>query len=182
MKDKTRLVVVLILVGVALLVLAGPIGNRLGAWMAPTETENVLPAPKPESARLPMLRLRRDSNVQSPATAVPAEEPKLPAPPRNVVENPRTLSNDEINSALKQKQPQFLRCWTQRLKDNPDLTGKLDMQFEINPRGKVQDARVVDSSVKDEVMPRCILSVLERIQFREFRGGAITLTFPLTFE
>lgn len=178
MSDKKRIVGFFVLAGLALLIMASPIANWIGHFFS-HETPESVPKMAKAAGPLPTLRLKRDP-VKSSTPSEPVES-KLTAPVHHL-ENTKTLENEEIDSMLQQRQPQFMRCWTQRLKDMPSLAGKMDLQFEINPRGRVQDVHVVDSNIEDEAMSRCIVSVLERIQFREFRGGAITLTFPMQFE
>lgn len=186
MSDKTKIILGIVLAGAALLIVAGPIGNLIGHLSSSPSDASDSPvaghwasASQKTASPLPQLHLKREM-VKS---TVPVDDtPTLPPAKNAPADNPKTLTNNEIDAAIQQRQPQFLRCWTQRLKDNPGLVGKMDVQFEIFPRGKVQGVRVIDSTIEDDTMSRCIVSVLERIQFREFRGASITLTFPLKFE
>lgn len=95
---------------------------------------------------------------------------------------PQTLSNEYIDEMIVSRQGQLQKCWVSRLKDRPDLRGRMTLQFLINRRGKVRDVRVVDSSINDEPLQRCVISVIERIPFRPFRGAEISLSYPISFE
>jgi outer membrane biosynthesis protein TonB len=174
-----RTLILLAAVGVAFLFFASPLGDRLAGWNKTTVSENPV---KPEEKRktpLPVLRLKRDV-LKAPPPPV-ADEPHLPAP-KTAGSKAGALTNNEIEDAVGGRQSLFQRCWTQRLRDTPGLTGRTLLQFEITPRGKVQEVQVVESTLNDDLMLRCLVSVLERISFREFDGGSVTLTFPLSFE
>lgn len=177
--DRNRLLLVLALSGCALLLFASPFGDWLGGLVkrpeSPTAAEFQLQAAK---LPLPTLRLRRDL-IKTPS---PPNEETLGHSSGKSKTPAATLANEEIEDAIQQRQSLFQRCWTQRLKDNPALVGRLLLQFEISPRGRVQDVQVAESTIPDQTMIRCVVSVLERISFREFGGGAINLTFPLSFE
>lgn len=95
---------------------------------------------------------------------------------------PKTLSNEYIDATILEHQPQLQKCWLPRLKKNPDLRGALTVQFEINRRGRVRDAKVADRTLADSDLERCVIAVFDRIQFRPFQGAEISLTYPITFE
>jgi hypothetical protein len=176
MNDKSRLVVLLILLGLALFVLASPLGDWLGgylrkdSWRGQYRVEHFAPP-------LTVLKLKRDVVKGVSPSELEVPNAIVPKAPRS-----GTLNNLEIEEAIQQRQTSFQRCWTQRLKETAGLAGRVVLQFEIVPRGRVQNVLVAESTIKDEIMTRCLISVLERIQFREFSDGPVTLTFPLSFE
>lgn len=96
--------------------------------------------------------------------------------------DPETLSNEYIDETIATRQSQFQKCWLPRLKDNPNLRGKVILQFEITRRGKVRDLRITDSSLNDETLQKCVMQVVERMTFRPFKGPEISLSYPLIFE
>lgn len=93
-----------------------------------------------------------------------------------------TLSNEYIDEMIVARQGQLQKCWLARLKDKPNLKGQMTLQFDITRRGKVKDIRVSDSALNDDVLKRCVTSVIERIQFRSFTGQEIAISYPITFE
>jgi hypothetical protein len=95
---------------------------------------------------------------------------------------PETLSNEYIDEMITSRQSQLQKCWLSRLKDKPGLKGQLVLQLEINRRGKVKDVKVTDSTVGDETLNKCVITVLERIPFRSFKGSEISLSYPIGFE
>jgi hypothetical protein len=109
-----------------------------------------------------------------------AEE--LPTDVAKFGSSPETLSNEYIDEMIVSRQGQLQKCWLSRLKDNPHLKGQMVLQFEITRRGKVRELRVADSNLDDEVLKRCVMTVVERIPFRAYKGQEITLSYPITFE
>lgn len=95
---------------------------------------------------------------------------------------PETLSNEYIDEVIVSRQAQLQKCWLTRLKDKPNLKGQLMVQFEINRRGKVKEAKISESALNDEPLNKCVLTAFERLQFRTFKGPEISLTYPITFE
>lgn len=117
-----------------------------------------------------------DAADESAAAEKPAKEPIS-----GVL--PETLSNEYIDETISSRQGQLQKCWLSRLKDNPTLKGQVTLQFEISNRGMVREMRVnEDSTITDETLRKCVMTVIERIPFRPYRGTPIALTYPLTFE
>ena len=80
------------------------------------------------------------------------------------------------------RQSQLQKCWLGRLKDRPGLKGQLVLQFEISRRGKVKDLKITDSTFSDDTLSKCVMSVVERLNFRSFKGPEISLSYPISFE
>lgn len=95
---------------------------------------------------------------------------------------PDTLSNEYIDEMIVSRQNQLQKCWLGRLKDNPSLKGQILLQFEITRRGRVKDLRIADSTLEDEMLKKCVTSVIERISFRPYKGQEISLSYPINFE
>jgi len=53
-------------------------------------------------------------------------------------------------------------CIQRALKINPSLKGRIDVEIEINPSGRVIAARIIKSTLKDKSLERCILRKLKR--------------------
>lgn len=85
---------------------------------------------------------------------------ELPAEAAKLGAVPETLSNEYIDEMIVSRQSQLQKCWLTRLKDNPNLKGQMVLQFEISRRGKVRELRVADSNLEDEVLKRCVMSVI----------------------
>lgn len=119
---------------------------------------------------------------QSGSDFEPDQQTPEDAPPSGLSMEPETLSNEYIDEMIASRQSQLQKCWLSRLKDRPDLKGRITLQFEIGRRGKVRELRIVDTTVTDDVLQKCVLNVVERINFRSFKGPEISLSYPITFE
>ena len=115
-------------------------------------------------------------------TTPEADAESAVAPTAGFTGEPESLSNEYIDEMIAARQAQLQKCWLTGLKDNPGLKGQLTLQFEISRRGKVRELKVTDSTLKDPALERCVLSVIERISFRSYRGQEISLSYPITFE
>jgi TonB family protein len=120
------------------------------------------------SPALPESTATRD-DLDTPATATTARDPE-------------TLANEYVEEMISSRGSLLQKCWLSRLKDKPKLKGKLTVQFEINRRGKVREASIVDSSLNDEQLGQCVATVIERIPFRGFTGPEISIAYPISFE
>ncbi len=96
--------------------------------------------------------------------------------------DPETLSNEYIDEVISRRQSLLQRCWLSRIKDAPTLKGNIILQFEISRRGKVRDIRVIDATLDDDTLTKCVISVFSRIAFRPYKGPEISLSYPITFE
>ncbi len=53
-------------------------------------------------------------------------------------------------------------CIQKSLKVNPSLKGRIDLELEIDPTGKVVKVRVLKSTIPDKKLERCILRTVKR--------------------
>ena len=118
-----------------------------------------------------------DFEADPAAGAAAADENKAPAGAE-----PETLANEYIDEMIVSHQAQLQKCWLTRLKDSPGLAGQITVQFEISHRGKVKEAHVADSTLQDETLKKCVVSVIERVPFRSYKGSEISLSYPIKFE
>lgn len=114
-------------------------------------------------------------------TTLATEEPQ-PTAPTVVSMTDEPLSNQEIENTFSQYERQFQNCWVQRLKENPNLKGKIVFRVTISSRGKMEETQLAQSDIQDNLMLQCLNSTLKRIHFREFQGDSIEILFPLEFE
>lgn len=147
------------------------------------------PGQKPVDKPLALTVLRSAPLDMQLADAGAPEEPQdfesdEPAPQaeQKFGPEPDTLSNEYIDEMIVGRQGQLQKCWLSRLKDNPSLKGQILLQFEITRRGHVKDLRIADSNIEDDLLKKCVMSVIERLSFRSFKGQEISLSYPINFE
>ncbi len=57
-------------------------------------------------------------------------------------------------------------CYKQAIKKEPDLKGKLEVRILVNPKGHVDGVQIVNSTIENTQMIRCIVSKIRR--WRDF--------------
>jgi TonB family protein len=74
-------------------------------------------------------------------------------------------------------------CYELALQRDPDLEGRLVVQFEIEADGRVGAIEVVDDTLADPLLGRCVIEVGKRLWSfpRPIGGGTITIHYPFVF-
>lgn len=91
------------------------------------------------------------------------------------------MDADYLNRVLRQRVRDVRRCYERVLPDNPDLGGRVRLQFTITERGRVDDPRLLENEVGDQVGD-CIIGRVRRWRFDAPDGGSVTVrkTFILS--
>lgn len=97
------------------------------------------------------------------------------------------ISNENKSSKLEEaiaiKRPLLKKCYENYLKENPLATGKLVVEFSLQPSGRVSSTRIKDSSFfQDSQFKKCIQNVFSRVKISPFNGQAILVSYPIEFE
>ncbi len=71
------------------------------------------------------------------------------------------------------------RCYNRGLLDDPTLAGRVEIQFTIDPRGRVPVAVVASTELADKSVGMCIAKAVKRWKFpRGEGGGTAVVTYP----
>lgn len=98
-------------------------------------------------------------------------------------ENNGVNNESMLAEVIGSKRELLKRCYENYLRKNPLATGKLVVEFTLNPTGKVSSSRIKDSSFfKDESFKNCIQDVFTRIKTKPFDGESILVVYPIEFE
>ena len=108
-----------------------------------------------------------------------ATEPILPAAESGLSEG---LTPAYIVDTLKSQKGTFYKCYTQLLQRKPKVTGESSISMTIEANGKISRSEVTSSQLEDPAFKKCLVEATNRIEFKPFRGDAITTVFPLKFE
>lgn len=74
-------------------------------------------------------------------------------------------------------------CYDQGLARDPNLRGRVEIQFAIGPTGSVASAAVSETSVDDEQVGRCIAKAVKRWRFpTNAIGGTAMVSYPFLLE
>jgi TonB family protein len=90
-------------------------------------------------------------------------------------------SREEIETVFDRQKGQIYALYNRATRSNPELQGKLVLEFTISPAGDVTMCRVVSSELKDEELERKIVSLVKLFKFEAKDVESITTTKPIDF-
>jgi len=76
----------------------------------------------------------------------------------------------------------FKTCFERRLREIPDLSGRVFVQFTIKTDGSVADVKVLQNTSDDQQFADCIMRQVQRLRFPPPKGGEVIFVFPFIFE
>jgi len=93
------------------------------------------------------------------------------------------IDADAVEAALLAHKDEFRLCYEREINaEHPNLSGRVGTSFVIGPTGRVTQAGIESSSLKNPNAERCIIGVIKRIDFPVPRGGGIVqVTYPFKF-
>lgn len=144
----------------------------------PAPTSNAEPPPNPAHTE--------DAAVGDTAaddTAALANERRGEAVPQRSI---WPASREGIQGAVAESIPGVLDCYDGWLEQNPDLSGRIEVRFEITPSedpdelARITAAEIADSTVGHTFMEGCVLSVMEELRFET--DEAVAISYPFIFK
>ena len=92
------------------------------------------------------------------------------------------LSKSLVGEHLTRRWNQFKFCYSRQLDRDPNLWGKVTVNFTIHGNGRVREAMVINSSLNNANVEECVLRTIRRIIFpRPQGGGEVIVTYPFLF-
>jgi len=73
-------------------------------------------------------------------------------------------------------------CYSRALKSNPNLFGRLEVQFTIAEDGRVEDVIVVNNTLGIVSVESCIIQSVSTWRFPKPKNGKVTIKYPFIFE
>ena len=105
--------------------------------------------------------------------------------PEVVPEEPETtgaLDREIIQRVVRQHRREITHCYEQRLQRDPNLAGRIEMEWVIAPSGDVVSASVSESTVDDAEVGRCMARRIQQWVFPEPDGaGTVRVNYPWNF-
>jgi TonB family protein len=86
-----------------------------------------------------------------------------------------------IRKRVRDRLPELEGVYTDAIRQNPDLRGKLSVRFRIDPSGKVQSAEPADGSVGDSAFVNAVLAKVRRWTFEPPAGRTVEVLYPFVF-
>ncbi len=106
-------------------------------------------------------------------------------PPPSIHGNATTngcLSKEAIRRAIQRNTNQFRHCYEQGLQSQPDLGGRVEVQFQIQMSGAVSTAAsTARSTLGSAPVESCVATAMRRVSFPQSECPSI-VTYPFTFE
>jgi hypothetical protein len=94
-----------------------------------------------------------------------------------------TMDKDIIRRIVRAHINEVRYCYNQGLARDPNLKGRVSIQFNIGPTGSVPVAVVAESTVKDSNVSNCIAKAVKRWTFpKPPGGGSAVVTYPFVLE
>jgi len=90
-------------------------------------------------------------------------------------------SEEEIALVFDSNKGAIYALYGRALRDQPDLQGKLVLEFTISPAGEVTECHVVSSELKDAELERKIVARVKLFRFAAKDVATITTTKPIEF-
>lgn len=75
------------------------------------------------------------------------------------------LDRDQIAAVINRNKGQIIYCYEQGLQVEPDLRGRVSVQFVIGPAGRITAARVAQSSLGSKTVEGCMVAKMKSWQF-----------------
>jgi TonB family protein len=86
-----------------------------------------------------------------------------------------------IRRRVRDRLPELEGVYTDAIRRNPDLRGKLFVRFRIDPSGKVQHAEPADGSISDPAFVNAVLAKVRRWTFEPPAGRTVEVLYPFVF-
>jgi hypothetical protein len=91
------------------------------------------------------------------------------------------LSKETIQRILRTHRSRIRHCYEIALRESSDVTGRVTVGFVIAPQGNVQSAETRANTTESDALARCILGVVERINFPQ-ADGITACTYPFLLQ
>lgn len=94
----------------------------------------------------------------------------------------QTLSAAYIEKVIASRRIRFQNCQKNTLRTQKYAVGDAIVGFSISPLGTVDKVKLLNSTLNNKDMERCILDVFKRIKFKKFTDEDVYLSYPISFK
>ncbi len=90
---------------------------------------------------------------------------------------------EAVRAAIADATPTVEACYEAALRELPDLRGKVIVSFSIDPAGKVQEARIKESSLSNAAVEACVVGQVQALAFPATGATEpVKVAYPFVFE
>ena len=92
------------------------------------------------------------------------------------------LTRDEVGRVIHAHMSEIRYCYESSMLHNPDLEGKLVMDFTVAGSGSVSRSEIKDDGAKDQRLSTCLTTKLSRWQFPNRAAESMSRSYPFIFK
>jgi hypothetical protein len=92
------------------------------------------------------------------------------------------LSREVIRRVVRRHIDELRFCYEQALDRDPELAGRVSVQFTIDREGSVREAAIASDTMGDGATSACIAHVVQRWAFPAPAGGEVRVSYPFVFD
>jgi TonB family protein len=89
------------------------------------------------------------------------------------------LDTAQVSSVFKRRASAFKACYESRLRDKPNLGGKIVIRFTIGGAGRVTNIDVASNTTGDTAVGACIVEKVRGMKFDKPENGDVSFTYPI---
>jgi hypothetical protein len=94
-----------------------------------------------------------------------------------------TIDREAIRRVIRENINAFRACYERELNRNPDLQGKIVLEWDIGERGRVMRGKVSSNDMGNKSVGECILDRLKTLTFPEPpTANEVTVSYPFFFK
>jgi TonB family protein len=87
-----------------------------------------------------------------------------------------------VVNLIRQRISAIRACYERELRRNPQLSGKVTVEFTIQTTGTVSGVRATENTTGDDAVAACVVSTVQRFRFNPGpEGGSVTFSYPFVF-
>ncbi len=93
-----------------------------------------------------------------------------------------SLDRRLIQKVIRQHSGELRACYERELNRTKDISGRVVVQWTINPKGEVKKVSIVESTLNNKNVEQCITNSIRHWRFPAPKdGGEVDVKFPFTF-
>ncbi len=90
---------------------------------------------------------------------------------------------EPMRSAIRAPWGEYKKCYDNELTKNPELEGKIVVEWFIDNAGKPSDAKVISTTLNNKNVEDCVVQIIMKTQFPPAPTGAVVQTrYPFLFK
>ena len=83
---------------------------------------------------------------------------------------PETLDPEVVDAVIEEHVREVHYCYDREFRHRPDVSGRIVVEATIAPNGRVTDARIAESTIRNSRVDACVLQTFSRFEFPEARA------------